>query len=261
VSQAGAHAVGHEDGGRPPGRRDARLSRKVQSAPQQVATAIKEAILEGSLPPGSRLPPEQQMAANFGVSRPTVREALRTLKTAGVIRATRGRGGGHNVSDLPGSSLALGMGEHLTLAVGAQELTYRDIFEVRSELEVLSAGAAAEHRTGEDLAALTALQTLLPAGDPSTWTVPDALRYDLAFHRQLAACSHNPLILAFVSATIIAFQACGMETLGFTAPTVLAHLDLVREAVVAGDADAARAAMARHLALSGPLCGTGTSPC
>ena len=233
---------------------DARLLRKVQSAPQQVATAIKEAILEGSLPPGSWLPPEEQMAANFGVSRPTVREALRALKTAGVIRATRGRNGGHQVSDFPGSSLALGMGEYLTLAVGARELTYRDIFEVRSELEVLSAAAAAQHRTDEDLAALTALQVLRPVGEESTWTLADALRYDLAFHRQLATCAHNPLILAFVSATIIAFQSCGMESIGFSTVEVLAHLAAVQDAVVAGDVPAARAAMARHLAPSGDLC-------
>jgi GntR family transcriptional repressor for pyruvate dehydrogenase complex len=239
----------------PTGPDDVRLRRKVQSAPQQVATAIKEAILDGSLLPGSRLPSEEKMAGSFGVSRPTVRQALQQLKKAGAISATRGRNGGHEVSEFDGDGLTLGMGAYMTLGIGARELTYRDIFEVRSELEVLSAGSAAQHRTEADLAALSDLQRLLPVGDEMTWTVPQALRYDLSFHRRLAACSHNQLILAFVSATIIAFQGCGMDPGSFSAVDVLRHLDAVHDAVVARDVERARAAMARHLELPGVLCG------
>lgn len=237
------------------GPEDLRLRRKVQSAPQQVATAIREAILDGSLLPGSRLPSEEKMAGGFGVSRPTVRQALQQLKKAGAISATRGRHGGHSVTECDGDELTLGMGASMTLGIGARELTYRDIFEVRAELELLSAGSAARHRTDADLVTLTDLQRLLPAGDATTWTVPQALRYDLAFHRQLAACSHNALILAFVSATIVAFQGCGIDPASFSAVDVLRHLDAVQDAVVARDGERARSAMARHLELPGALCG------
>ena len=54
-------------------------ARPVRSAPEQIGNAVKEWILDGTIQPGDRLPTEEQMAKMFGVSRPTVREALREL--------------------------------------------------------------------------------------------------------------------------------------------------------------------------------------
>ncbi|MDQ0379480.1 FadR/GntR family transcriptional regulator [Amycolatopsis thermophila] len=237
------------------GKVDARLFKKVQTAPQQVATAIKEAILDGTLLPGARLPSEEEMAENFGVSRPTVREALRSLKQARVIIATRGRNGGHCVSDLSMEHFALGMGQYMTLAIGTERMGYRDIVEVRFELELLSARMAAQRRSPEDLDALADLERLRPTGEMRSWTRQAALRYDLAFHRRLAECSHNPLIVSFVSSTIIAFQDCGVDIDEFDPTAVLAHIDDVRQAVVDGDPALAHEAMQRHLELAGDLCG------
>lgn len=240
--------------------RDARLSKKVQTAPQQIATLISEAILEGSLLTGARLPSEQEMADNFGVSRPTIREALRHLKAGGLITATRGRNGGHCVSEFSASTLGLGMGQYMTLAIGARSLAYADITEVRSELELLSAETAAQRRTPEDLAALDELDSLYSVGKERSGTVQEALRYDLTFHRRLAECSHNPLIVAFAGATIIAFQGCGFDIGMFSATGVLAHLHEVRQAVAEGDPKRAREAMREHLKLSNALCTTAVSP-
>lgn len=236
--------------------RDARLRKKVQTAPQQIASLIKEAILEGSLPPGAQLPSETEMAENFGVSRPTIREALRTLKSTGVITAARGRHGGHRISDGSTASLARGMGDYMTLAIGANHVGYRDIFEVRSELDLLAASTAAQRRTEEDVDALREL-----AGTESaSGSVEAALRYDLAFHRKIAECSHNQLIVAFMSATIVVFQDCDVDLDMFSQDSVLAHLDDVREAVIAGDSGRAREAMHRHVGLSGALCGVPLDP-
>lgn len=233
---------------------DVRLMNKVRSAPQQVSIMIKEAILDGTLLPGSRLPSEEALAASFGVSRPTIRQALQSLRAAGVINAVRGRGGGHIVGEFP-AGLAVGMGQYMTLAVGSRRIDYRDIFEVRAQLELLSASTAAARRTDEDLRALGELDALWPDGDEASWTVDSALRYDLAFHRRLAECSHNPLIEAFTSATIITFQDSGVAGNEFAAADVLRHLDDVHRAVIVGSSDDAREAMRRHLCLSGNLCG------
>lgn len=230
---------------------DTRLRKKVQTAPQQVASLIKEAILEGSLLPGARLPSEAEMAANFGVSRPTVREALRSLKSSGVVVAARGSRGGHRVSEFSTAGLARGMGDYMTLAIGAQHLSYREILEVRSKLEPLAVSDAAQRRTQDDIESLKCLSIMHPIGDPATWTVRDALRYDLAFHRKLAECSHNQLIVAFVSATIIAFQDCEVDFHIFSPTDLVAHLDEVRDAVVLGDSAGACEAMRRHMGLSG----------
>lgn len=234
---------------------DARLARKVQSAPQQIAAAIRESIMDGTFLPGSRLPTEKDMAEGFGVSRPTIRAALRHLKDTRVITAARGRNGGHSVAEFSPRDLAREAGSHLTFALGAQQVTYGEFFEVRYELELLAARAAAQRRNREDLARLDELAILMdPSRDRGLSDRSRALRYDLAFHRRLAECAHNPLLSAFESATVIAFQNCDVNLDGMTVEELTAHLDEVLDAVRRGDADDAVDAMRRHLALSNVLC-------
>ncbi len=236
---------------------DARLARKVQSAPQQIATAIRESIMDGTLLPGSRLPTEQDMAAGFGVSRPTIREALRHLKDNRVITAARGRNGGHRVAAVSPRDLASGPGTDLNFSIGPQQVTYGHFFEVRYELELLSARAAAVRRNDEDLARLDELAVLLdPTQDPGLSEHARALRYDLSFHRRLAECAHNPLLSAFESATVIAFQNSAVNLDDLTADELTGHLYDVLEAVRRGSAEDAVRAMRRHLALSNVLCAT-----
>lgn len=231
---------------------DGRLKKKVLSAGQQIAAAIKESILDGSLPPGAQLPSEEEMAENFGVSRPTIRSALHRLRDQELIAVTRGRHGGYRVAEFSADAIARGVSEYMTLAMGARKLTYADVVEVRSILEVLSARAAAARRTGEDLESLAELEETAGLDGRETWTIHQALGYDMALHRKLAEFSHNPLILAFSSVLALAFRDCDLNLTTLSPPTVIAHLDEIRDAVVLGDGDAAAAAMTRHLAVNAP---------
>ena len=95
-----------------------RFNRKVQSAPQQIAALIKESILEGALGPGSKLPTEEEMTELFGVSRPTLRDALRDLRARHVLEAERGRNGGYRVGDLSLVTLGDSVGEFISLSLG-----------------------------------------------------------------------------------------------------------------------------------------------
>lgn len=223
--------------------------RQVQSAPEQIAMAIKHWILAGSLLPGARLPSEDELALRFGVSRPTVRRALRRLKSLEVISSNRGKHGGHRVMEFSARALATEIDGFMTLGLGTHQLTYPQLFEVRYELDLLAASSAAIHRTEEDLADLADLDRLLVSTielDP----VELALRYDTAFHQRLSACADNPLLASFISATIVAYLGAEVQ-LPDTSPTrIIAHLDEVLEAVRAGDAHAAREAMRRHLSHS-----------
>jgi len=220
-----------------------RFNRKVQSAPQQIAALIKESILEGALGPGSKLPTEEEMTELFGVSRPTLRDALRDLRARHVLEAERGRNGGYRVGDLSLVTLGDSVGEFISLSLGANKLTFGQLYEVRAALEVLSASTAALERTDADLVVLErALADVLDAPDQ----LPEVFRRDAAFHHSLAECTHNPLMIGFSGAAAIAFRQLTVDEDTLKPKDVLAHLDEVTEAVRAGDPRAATAAMRRH---------------
>lgn len=221
------------------------FARPVLSAPQQVAASLKESILAGSLAPGDLLPSEVQLAQAFGVSRPTVREALRVLKASGLLAAERGRKGGHRVVSVSPGALGPSVGEFISISLGMQTLTYAELFEVRRSLEVLSAGTAAERRSAEALRALETAQPDLTALGEDAERV---LAADASYHRALAECTANPLLVAFTTATAIAFRRAS-DDVGHVSPAlVVAHLDEVTAAVRDRDAEGAREAMGRHLA-------------
>lgn len=220
------------------------VPQRVQSAPEQIAANIKASVLDGTLTPGDRLPSEEKLAEMFGVSRPTVREALRTLRSEHVLVSSRGRTGGYRVAEMSLRALDTSVAEVISLSLSMRTLTYAQLFEVRYALELRSAAAAAEHRTAEDLVRLRAAlpdPVALPSEDD------DILSLDLAFHRALAECGHNPLIVGFAGATATAFRRFSDEVQGVDRERVFAHLDEIVAAVEAGDGAVAQAAMARHL--------------
>lgn len=218
------------------------FARVVLTAPQQIAAAITGSILDGSLRPGDKLPSEAEMAAQFAVSRPTVREAVRHLREQHVLTSSRGRHGGYRVAEFSLKTLSAGLGELISLSLVIETLTYAQLFEVRYALDVLTAGLAAVRRTDDDVEQLReALPD--PEGDPL-----DAAIADLAFHRVLADATHNPLIASFSAATTAAFRRFGAEMHRAETDLLVAHLDEVVHAVACGDVQAAQDTMRRHLA-------------
>ncbi len=217
---------------------------QVQTLPQQIAASIRESILDGSLGPGDRLPSEEAMAEMFGCSRPTVREALRTLRADDVLTAARGRGGGYRVAELSPATLGASVGEVISLSLETKALDYGQLFAVRFDLELRSAATAAQMRTAADLEALRAT---LP-DDPGALPVEAAIAADVAFHRALAEASHNPLLIGFAGATATAFRRFSEEVQGVDPPKVLDGTTQVVTAVAAQDPAAAREAMRAHLA-------------
>jgi DNA-binding FadR family transcriptional regulator len=217
---------------------------QVRTLPQQIAASIRESILDGSLGPGDRLPSEEAMAEMYGCSRPTVREALRTLRGDRVLTSARGRGGGYRVAELSPATLGASVGEVISLSLETKALDYGQLFAVRFDLELRSAATAAQVRTDADLEALRAT---LP-DDPAALPVEAALAADVAFHRALAEASHNPLLIGFAGATATAFRRFAEEVQAVDPPKVLDGTEDVVEAVAAQDPDAAREAMRAHLA-------------
>ena len=109
---------------------------------------MRELIDRGALGPGARLPPERDLAAQVGVSRPTVRAGLRTLAALGVVRSRRGSG-----TYIPDGPPTLGA-EALSFLAALHKFTVDDVYEARRILEVGAAGLAAERATPDQLATL-----------------------------------------------------------------------------------------------------------
>ena len=112
-----------------------------------IATLYRRRIVRGELRPGDTLPSEQQLMAQFGVSRPTLREAFRILETENLISVKRGSRGGARVTQ-PSLSVAA---RYVGLLLQVQGTTIADVYEARSILEPACARLLAKRRTKQDL--------------------------------------------------------------------------------------------------------------
>lgn len=159
-----------------------------------LAGSLREQIVRGALQPGDRLPVESQLCARHGVSRSTVREALRLLSSQGLVTTARGVSGGTFVaSPGPGQirdylQASLGL---LGGGAGGGAGTVADLLEVRELLEVPAAGYAARRRTQDQLARLRAA-LVDPRGEEPT----EIYRANRDFHAGLLQAAANPLLEA-----------------------------------------------------------------
>jgi GntR family transcriptional regulator, transcriptional repressor for pyruvate dehydrogenase complex len=130
------------------------LGHKVLRPRQQVENTLRKAVLSGQLVTGQRLPAETELARQFSVSRPTIREVLSALETQGLIRKIPGAGGGSFVQTVDHTALGRVVQEsvHNVLRLGC--VSFDEVAIVRQYLEVPSVILAAAHRTEEDLVEL-----------------------------------------------------------------------------------------------------------
>lgn len=148
---------------------------------EQATAHLREQIAEGHWPVGTRLPGETTLAASLGVGRSTVREAVRALAGAGLLRTRQGAGV-FVIATQPVEDWS----EKLSRAA------VTDVYEVRAMLEVQAAALAAERRTDADIAALhTALAARQAAAALDTGAFVDA---DIALHAAIVAAAHNPVL-------------------------------------------------------------------
>jgi DNA-binding FadR family transcriptional regulator len=119
---------------------------RVRPAYQQVADQLLDLILSGQLSAGDRLPSEADLASSFGVSRSTVREALRSLASRDLLETTRGTTGGTFVRKIEVGQVREYLEMSIGLMWGADEITVAEMLEAREVLEVPAARMAAERR-------------------------------------------------------------------------------------------------------------------
>ena len=160
-----------------------------------IADGLEKRILEGSLKPGDRLPPERDFAVELGVSRPSLREALQKLVQKGLL-STR-HGGGTLVTDRLQAQFIAPWQEMLS----DHPMLHRDLLEFRQMLESQAASLAAERATDVDLAQLDALYQTLDSAYAKE-DVQACIDADVAFHLAIAGASHN-VVIGHMSASLM----------------------------------------------------------
>jgi DNA-binding FadR family transcriptional regulator len=153
-----------------------------------LADELRADITSGRLQPGERLPPEPELCVKTGVSRSTVREALRLLASQHLIVTTRGVTGGSFVSHPDAEQLGEGLATGFTLLTASAGVGLADLLELRRALEVPAAGLAALRRDDEHLIELRGAYF-----DPSIDDFETMMAAHAAFHLAVAKATGNPL--------------------------------------------------------------------
>ncbi|MBW6433347.1 FadR family transcriptional regulator [Actinoplanes hulinensis] len=211
---------------------------------QQLADELRAEITSGRLQPGERLPPEPELCVKIGVSRSTVREALRLLASQHLIVTTRGVTGGSFVAHPDAGQLADGLSTGFALLAHSADVGLADLLELRHALEVPAAGLAAVRRADNHL---TELRGAL--FDPAIDDFDTMMAAHPAFHRAMAKATGNPL---FELVSLPLYEATYGEEVTAGLPADYWHrIDAdhraILDCVVARDADGATRTAATHL--------------
>ncbi len=227
---------------------DVLAARRPRTLALGVVEALGERIRDARLAPGDKLPTEAAVMAEFGVSRTVVREAISKLQAAGMVETRHGIG-----------TFVVGVGDSSAFRIEPQQLgTLRDVIamlELRIGIESEAAGLAAQRRTAANLAVMrAALDGFAAAVEEGR----DAVAADFQFHTEIARATQNEHfsgLLATLGAQII--PRARLDAAGEVDPSRQAYLrrvnaehESIYDAIVAQDAEAARAAMRTHLANS-----------
>jgi GntR family transcriptional repressor for pyruvate dehydrogenase complex len=212
------------------------------SLTDKAITRIRELIQSGELPPGSRLPPEQQLAAELGLSRNLTREAVKALVVARVLEIRRGDG--TYVTSLEPAVLLEGLGSAVELL---QADTQLELTEVRRLFEPVATAVAATRITAE---ALEQVGNHLAAMRAAKDDVERLNEHDAAFHRAVVAATGNQTLASLLegisSRTVRARVWRGMVDDAVAERTVAEH-QAIYDALAAGDAALAQAAALVHV--------------
>jgi DNA-binding FadR family transcriptional regulator len=225
--------------------------RPVRKAYEQIADQLRALIVDGDLIPGQRLPTEAALGSQFGVSRATIREALRTLAAQNLIRTAKGTGGGSYIAIPSRSSLRDLLHANLGLLSSARAIKVEDLMEMRELLEIPAARLAAERRTDIDIASLT----YATAAELPTTANDSASRNDVEFHTAVITAAHNDFLTIAAVPIFSVLQASLRRlplTRGFDKRVHSDHA-AIATAIEQRDGKAAARVMAEHLTYLRPL--------
>lgn len=210
----------------------------------QIAEQIRASILEGEFSPGDKLPPERELAEMFGVSRPSVREALHLLASSGLVSSYQG--GGTVVLSL----VETNGGNPLSDLIRAEQERVLGVIEVRKCMESWTAYYAAQRALPEDL---RRLEDILDGMERNLDSLKSSEELDANFHIVMARATHNFVWLHLMQMLLDAmkeFQQSVWRAVYLTSEDhnqLFNHHKKIVEAIRSKNPDAARDAMLEHL--------------
>jgi GntR family transcriptional repressor for pyruvate dehydrogenase complex len=208
---------------------------------EQIVRQIEDSILKGDLKEGEQLPPERDLALQFGVSRTAVREAVKTLREKGLVEAYPGRG----TFITNGTSHSFKHTLDRMMRGGPCEGT-ANLTEVREILEPEIAALAAQ-RADEEM--VSAMREAIAVMDKSRSDAEAFIEGDLDFHLALAEAAANPLILSLIDSIVGLLREQRMRTYFVQGGPERGqyHHKRILEAIEHRDPQGAREAMRAHL--------------
>ncbi len=207
---------------------------------QEVADQIQRLIASGALHPGDRLPPERELAATFGVGRSSLRDAIRTLETMGIVQSHHGAG--TVVRELSTDALVVPLSSVL---VRKREMV-AELLDVRRMIEPALAGRAAKNATRAEIARL---EEILRRQGEKIRRGEDTMEEDSAFHYTLALAARNSVVLKVLDVLMDLLResrARSLQVPGRVERSYAGHQRILK-AVKRRDSAAAEAAVKKHL--------------
>lgn len=212
---------------------------------RKIVAQIKHNISIGRLKKGDQLPSERQMCDMFGLSRATIREALKALSTIGVVECNHGSG------NYMSSNLSHSLTEPLSIMFMLEGGRVGQTYELRRAIEFAAAGSAARNIDSDGLERLRALCADIEGSVDEN----EKADYDFQFHYEIARASHNPLLVVLLNAveTIVSehvhdARASILRVREKEATINRQHLDIV-SALSVGDSAGAEKAVLAHMEL------------
>jgi DNA-binding FadR family transcriptional regulator len=207
---------------------------RIRGASEQIASEIQHHIQERGLGPGDFLGREEDLAAEFGVSRPTLREALKLLASGNLIRANKGPGGGIFVALTADQGMSRSLSDAIAMMLETRAVSLPELLEARMLLDVPLAGQAAYRADAETV---RELREALAADDIA------------GLHRIVAATAGNRMVQALTDWVAEVLQPTLMAVIGEAVvhSAVVEQHEALIAAIEKGDAPRAERAMKEHL--------------
>ncbi len=210
------------------------------AVPKEITSRLLDMIREKALRPGDQLPPERELAAMMGVSRPSLREALRALALMNVLDIRQGSG--TYVSSLDTELLI----EHLDFVYSLDDSTFLELFEARKVLEAGIVALAAQRITEKQL---DALQEIVTRSTKNINDLEAFLQNDRELHESIMLVADNPILTRFMvslSKLGVASRSRTVRIPGVAEQTIEDHQSIVA-ALRNRDPERAKTAMLVHL--------------